>query len=435
MSSNNNFIISTASTVATNIVIMVSGLITGSMTAHLLGAVGRGELASIQLYGGLLASIATSGLPAAIIYFTGRHVADPGSYFLTGIAIAMLMAALGAFAGYVAIPYLLSAQTPAIISAAQLYLLFIPLGIVTAFSLASLQGQMKMLLWNLLRGVGTVFWLIPLSYLFFLGDVNAVLFSKIYLFFILIVAIVYIGIVIRSHLGRFQVRSELVKPLWQYAIPTSLATFSQQSNLRLDQIFISVMLPPKLLGLYVVAVSWSAAHSPLVNAVSYGMVPHLTRLQDDALRGLAFSRILRTSLVFNLFFATIVIVITPPAIRFLFGTEFVQAVSVSYMLIIGAVLANVKLVLAEGLRGLGFPTAVLKGELAGLVTSGVLFPVLLKFFGLEGVAVGSVIGYSATIFFLVISSRQITGVTISSSLKPQWQDFVYIFDKLRRYRD
>jgi O-antigen/teichoic acid export membrane protein len=160
------------------------------------------------------------------------------------------------------------------------------------------------------------------------------------------------------------------------------------------------------------------------------IVPHLTRLQNEEQRGVALSKITRTSLVLNLILAIIVIAITPFAIRLLFGMQFLQAISVCYILLIGSMLSNMKVVFAEGLRGFGYPTVVMKGELVGLIISGVLFPILLKLYGLEGVAAASVIGYCATFLFFVISSRKLVGVSVSNSLKPQRQDFVYIFDKL-----
>lgn len=430
MSTDNNFIDSVISTVGASAIIMVCGLITGSLTAHLLGPEGRGELAAIQLYGTLLGTMVAVGLPAAVTYFTGRNIADAGSYYITGSLVASVIAVPGAFVGYMAIPYLLSGQAPAIISAAQLYLLFIPLSIITGFSLASLQGQMKMFLWNLFRIIAAVFWLVPLCYLFFLSEVTAVLVGNVYLIFLFIYSCIFIVIMVRNNPKTFKMRREFIKPMWKYALPTHLATFTQQSNLKLDQILIAAFLSPELLGLYVVAVAWSAAHSPLTNAVSYVIVPHLTKLENDELRATALAKITRTSLVLNLIFATAVIALTPFAIRFIFGAEFLEAVSICYILIIGSIFSNMKLVFAEGLRGLGHPVIVMKGELAGLVISGVLFPLLLKLYGLEGVATASMLGYLAAFLFFFFSVKKVVGISFSDSLIPQAQDLVYIYNQL-----
>ena len=88
-----------------------------------------------------------------------------------------------------------------------------------------------------------------------------------------------------------------------------------------------------------------------------------------------------------------------------------------------------KLVFAEGLRGLGYPVVVMKGELAGLVISGVLFPLLLKAYGLEGVATASMLGYLATFLFFFFSVRKVVGISFSDSLKPQAQDLFYIYNQ------
>ena len=413
----------------TSLLIMVFGLVTGSLTAKLLGVVGRGELASIQLYGSLFASICASGLPAAVTYFTGSDPEKAGEYYLTGIGVALLLAVPCAIGGFFAIPHLLTNQRYEVVSAAQLYLLFIPLGIVTSFSLASLQGQMKMLLWNLLRIIAGVFWLIPLVGLFFYRDVDAVTVSRVYLLFLFLYGCVFVAILLRALPGRIRILRELFRPLWRYALPTSVATFSQQSNLKLDQIFIAALLPPQLLGIYVVSIAWSAAHSPLIGAVSYAIVPHMLRINSAEDRRTAICRITRTSMILNVVLATAMLAVTPAAIRILFGNQFLGAVTVSFILIIGSVFSNMKGVIAEGLRGMCKPEIVMKGELLGLSVSLFLFPLLLSIGQLLGVAVASVAGYVATVGFLLLQLGKISGATVREVLVPCRADLSYLLNQ------
>lgn len=409
---------------------MVSGLVTGSLIARLLGATGRGELASIQLYGALFASICTSGLPSAVTYFTGVDTEKAGGYYFTGIAAAFLLAIPVALGGFIAIPYLLVSQRPEVVSAARFYLIFIPLGIVTAFSLASLQGQMKMLLWNLLRIIAAVFWLIPLAGMFFLGVNDSVTVSKIYLLFLLLYSCIFLVILYRNLDGRIRFQKKLFRPLWSYGLPTSFATFSQQSNLKLDQVFIAAMLPPELLGIYVVSIAWSAAHSPLIGAVSYVIVPHMTRLNSIAEQSTAICRITRTMILLNLVLAGGLLAVTPAAIHLLFGAQFMGAVPIAYILIAGSVFSNVKGVLAEGLRGMGRPEIVMKGELLGLAVSLILFPLLLSLSGLPGVAVASIIGHAATFGFLLFGLRENSEVSVKDLLFPRREDVVYLLSRM-----
>ena len=433
MLNNNRFFESVSSTAIASIMIMISGLITGSLIARLLGAEGRGELALIQLYGTLFASIAISGLPGAVTYYTGTSTANAGKYYLTGIAASIPIMFLGAISAYLIIPHFLATQPPVVVSAARFYLFIVPLNVVTAFCLASVQGQMKMLLWNLLRIIAAVSWLVPVSVIFFLPNIDAVFVSKIYLVFMFIYSCIFVWILVRSMPDKISFYPNFIKPLWKYAMPTSLATFSQQSNLKLDQIFISLLLPTEFLGLYVVAIAWTSAYSPLSNAVSYVIVPHLARLDTLENQKDALTKITRINLMLNFLLASFMVLVTPLALKILFGYQFVPAVTICYILLLGSILSNTKVVIAEGLRGIGKPGSVMKGELVGLVVSGLLFPLLLKTNGLVGVALASVVGYLVT-FLLMLKQLCFfsQGHTIEFVL-PHKEDFNYLFNKLLSY--
>lgn len=430
MSIHKQFFISVASTLAASMIIMATGLVTGSLLARLLGAAGRGEFASIQLYGALFASICISGLPAAVTYYTGVDTNKAGGYFLTGIAAALLLAIPVSLGGFIAIPYLLDSQRTEVVSAARFYLTCIPMAIVNAFILACLLGQMKMLLWNLFRIMAAILWLIPVGYMFFYGVSDSIMVSKIYLLFVFLYSCVFFVILYRNLGGCMNFQKQLFRPMWSYGLPTSFATFSQQSTLRLDQIFIAAMLPPQQLGIYVVSIAWSAAHSPLIGAVSYVIVPHMTRLNSLVDQSTAICRITRTMVVINFLLTACLLAVTPASIQILFGTQFMGAVPIAYILIAGSVFFNVKGVLAEGLRGMGRPKVIMKGELLGLVASLILFPLLLSSNGLSGVAMASIIGHAVTFGFLLIMLRKHSRVLMKDLLFPRREDISYLLSRM-----
>ena len=431
MNSTNNFVNSAIYTLLTSLIIIFAGLLTGSITAQILGVEGRGEFAAIQLYGGLIATLVAMGIPASITYFTGLNPENAGSYYITGILVSFIFLIPAMILGYLAMPYLLSAQTTEIISAAQLYLLFVPLSIFTGFSLASIQGQMKMFLWNILRIIAVISWLIPLIYLIFFSSISPIELSKLYLIIVFFYSMIFIFAVLRTNQKEKKIRMVFIRPIMKYAIPTHLATFTQQSNLKLDQILIAALLSPDLLGLYIVAITWSAAYSPLVNAVSYLIVPHLTSVKKTDKKTDSFLKISRVSFVINLFLGLLVIIITPAAISIIFGPDFMPSVTICYILIVASLISNLKLIFAEGLRGLGHPALVMKGELIGLVACLGLFPVFLNFYSLEGLAFASLIGYIITFSFYLSCIINKLKVSASALLKPKKQDFVYIVDQLK----
>lgn len=420
-----------ALTMVTNIVLMLSGVGTGSITARLLGVNGRGELASIQLWASLIVTLGVVGLPAAVTYYSSRSPANAGAYYITAITIALLLAIPLMALAYLNLPYLLSSQTDSTIRSAQVYLLFVPPSMIAGLSLAPLQGQTKLLSWNLLRLAASLFWLIGLGLLALGGSASPQLVSICSLVVIFMLAALYFWTVLVKTEGPFMVRPALAKPLLSYGVPSSLATIPTQSNLKLDQLLMAALFSPGTLGLYVVAVAWSGALTPLLSAISYVVFPYMSRLHSDEHRGAALARIMHGSFLLNLVLAAALALVTPLAVRILFGLAFEPAIPVIYVLIVGSVISSMKSILAESLRGLGLPKAVMVGELIGFGVTGLLLLTLLSTYGLMGAAVISVLGYGVTFVLLMIFSARSLNLTMSQLLVPTREDYRYIVNNIR----
>lgn len=417
----------------TNIVLILLGVGTGSITARLLGVNGRGELASIQLWASLIVTLGVVGLPAAVTYYSSRSPANAGAYYLTAITIALLIAIPLMALAYWNLPYLLSSQTESTIRSAQAYLLFVPLGMITGLSLAPLQGQVKLLSWNMLRLAASLLWLIGLGFLVLHGTANPQLVSMGYLVVVFVLASLYFWTVLAKIKGPFMIRPELAKLLLSYGAPSSLATMPSQSTLKLDQLLMAALFTPGTLGLYVVAVTWSGALTPLLSAISYVVFPYLSRLHSDEHRGAALARIMRGSFILNLVLAAALALVTPLAIHTLFGPAFEPAIPMIYVLIVGTILSGMKSILAESLRGLGLPKAVMVGELIGFGATSLLLLIFMRTYGMMGAAVISVLGYSITFILLLTFSSRAVNVPISQLVVLRLEDCRYIVSKIRSF--
>src|SRR4051794_34904218 len=111
-------IVSVAQTAITNGLLGALGIVTGVIAARWLGPQGRGELAAIQLWPSLFASLAMLGLPDAVIYFSARHPSQSRRFLVTAGLLAFVVAPVFAAVGFVLMPNLLAAQSPRIIHAA-----------------------------------------------------------------------------------------------------------------------------------------------------------------------------------------------------------------------------------------------------------------------------------------------------------------------------
>src|SRR5262249_41475816 len=78
-----------AFTATTNIFLSILGLMTGVLSARLLGAAGRGELGAIQTWPNVLATIAILGLPDALVYYCARRPEDSGVYLTSAVSLAL----------------------------------------------------------------------------------------------------------------------------------------------------------------------------------------------------------------------------------------------------------------------------------------------------------------------------------------------------------
>ena len=132
MLNNNRFFESVSSTAIASIMIMISGLVTGSLIARLLGTEGRDELAYSTCPALSLASIAISGLRRQLPV-SRTSTTNAGKYYLTGIVASIPIMFFGAVSAYLIIPHFLTTQPPVIISAARFYLFIVPLMMLPLF--------------------------------------------------------------------------------------------------------------------------------------------------------------------------------------------------------------------------------------------------------------------------------------------------------------
>ena len=115
-----------ASTAAANVAIAVCGLLSGMLLARILGATGRGELAAIQAWPLLLATVGSFGLAEAIAYFAATAPGRARTAFSTALVLSLPFSAVAMVAGVWIVPRALSAQTAGVWHAAELSLLLVP---------------------------------------------------------------------------------------------------------------------------------------------------------------------------------------------------------------------------------------------------------------------------------------------------------------------
>ena len=179
-----------------------------------------------------------------------------------------------------------------------------------------------------------------------------------------------------------------------YGAKAYVSGLASQANLRLDQLLMSLMLSPKELGQYVVAVGVSGLLLPLFNSVGLVTLPrvlHSNTQHDGTMEAL---RLLRLTAAWGAPAALALCAGMPWIVSFIFGPAYKPAALPAVILTGGSLLQGLIVIEANALRALNRPGAPAIAELLGLAVTLVMLALLLRPLGIVGAAIASVGAYS-----------------------------------------
>ena len=379
-----------------NLVIAVLGLVTGVISARILGPAGRGELAAIQTFPSFIASVAMLGMPEAVVFFSSQKPRKAGEFLASALAVVTIFLIPIYGLGWFLLPSLLKAQQPQVLMAARIYMA----GVMIAYVSNGIPHQLLRAVgswrsWNLIRILPNAIWLITLVFALILPRLaNPTKVSLIYIagqWLILLPT----WILVKKRLTQpYQVNPQNFRPMLTYGLPAALSLVPQTLNLRMDQILMAAFLAPAHLGQYVVAVSWSAAASPILNSVGPVLFPSLGALSDPAKQVKLLNTVVPRFSALALAVTIAIVIITPTMIPLLFGEQFRQAIVPAIILIFANAILSMNTLFGDALKGIGLTGKVLTADLTGLVATTVLLLILIPRYGITGAAIASLVVYS-----------------------------------------
>lgn len=365
------------------------------MAARLLGVAGRGQLAAIQTLPTALAGISMLGMPEALVFFSAKRPSESGHFIRGAVSVAIVASVATAGAAYFILPYFLAAQSPGVVRLGQLYLLICPLFAMVWLPFHVMRGLGRFVAWNAFRIMPGALWLVillvvPLGTAATPGNLSVA--------YLVMTAFVGFPIwaVVRRGVGPIE-RGDAAIPrsLLRFGLPSTAATLPQTLSLRLGQIVMAATVAPQQLGLYVAALGTSTAVMPILQALGLVLFPRLAGADDDK-RTSIFRRTAKRTALVTLATVGLVAALQPLAIVTLFGPSFSGAVTAAIILTAATGVAGFCFVLEAGFRGLDAQKLNVVAEFVGLGVIGVTMLPLIRAYGVEGAALSSLIGYSAT---------------------------------------
>lgn len=398
-------------TIGANVSIQALGLISGVLTARLLGPEGRGELAAVLLWPTVLSAIGCLSIHDSMAYLVGKDPRRVGELAVTGLSLGVLLGPAVMAIGYGLVPALLGGGKEGMVPLARLYLWSIPIGFISGFLIALDQGRMRFTRYNLLRLVqpaGYVAFLLALWFLRWV-EVRSVVLANLVSAGVAALAVIMgaVPLLRRGEGPKLEAAQGLLQHGWRFHLLAMASILSGQ----LDQMFVVWFLDERVIGLYAVALTVAQAHLTLGNSFAQVGMPAIARCSNGKAGRQLLAQQFRYATLVSCLSALALAALVPVLIPFLFGRAFEGSVTISWILILAATARNLSLTLGLGLRGLGHPYAATAGTVIGMLVMVVLAPWMAPLFETPGVAF-SVLVASITNLGVLIQWSVLVGVPI-----------------------
>ncbi len=417
----------------TTALIQIVNIATGLLAARLLLPEGRGELAAIILWPGLIAELGNLGLHDALLYRAATRSARPRELFASAMVMVGALSAGLILIGLIVIPIVLESHSPYVQTIALYFLCaYLPTYFTSLFTSGMFQGNLEITTWNALRALVPATYLVGIVLLLLVGVTGVADFAIAYIIAQLVAAGVGLFLLARRGWISWRAKLEVMRSLVAYGIKVHVGEVLYSLRQRIDQAVISLWLPAADLGLYVVALT--VANGPLILVFTLANVafPKISQQATAGGKLAVFGRYLRFSLAMAT--ATIITlwILVPWLLPLLFGQPFAPAVPITNILLLGTLPLAAKLMLQQALKAWDRSLIVGRAELVGLIVVAALIAVLMPRFGLIGVAWSLVLSQTTTAVMMALSLHFELRLPIVSLFVPTAEDWLLVREWLRK---
>ncbi|MEJ0037834.1 MAG: oligosaccharide flippase family protein [Gammaproteobacteria bacterium] len=264
--------------------ITLINVLTGVITARLLGAEGRGIYVAVTLWPPLLASLATAGLGTAVVVRMRKSGENAGALASVGLVLALVQSSIAAVCGFFLLPHFLAQYSPAVVFFAQLCLVSVLVNGVQTLMKQAFAGAGQFRWYNLanlsppLFYILTLIAIIPFSALTADGAILALLASG------AVATLVVVPAFVRRVRPTFEGARAEVRPLISYSTRAAVMDVVQALATNADRLVLIPLLPATEIGLYAVAFSFSRVIQLVQPAIISVVLSHMSRSSSDGPR-------------------------------------------------------------------------------------------------------------------------------------------------------
>lgn len=393
---------------------------------------GRGALAAITLWSGLIAGLTTLGLPSSLIYHVRTFPRRAGDLLFHAVGINFLISALACGVSIFFLPTWLHGYPLWAIRAAQWFILVTPLLSTTSVLRGALEASGAFTQSNLAQLLIPALTLVTLLLLLAAHRLDTFTAGIAYT----ITAIPVFALVVwqaRSFFGHRMIPSLVTsRTLLSYGLRSYGIDLLGTVALQVDQVLVIHFLTSADLGLYVVTLSLSRMLNVFQNSVVMVLFPRAAGREPMEALALT-SRAARVSLLITGLCAAFVAIAGPMLLRIFYGKAYARSATSLRLLLLEVTISGCVFVLAQMFMALGRPGTVTLLQAIGLALSIPLMILLIPRFGIDGAAFSLLISTCLRFAFMYFSFRWVLKLPLPD-LIPRREDLTVLLSALRRPR-
>lgn len=411
----------------TTILIQIVNIVTGLLAARLLLPEGRGELAEIMLWPGLLIEFGILAMSDALLYRAATRAASPRTLFATvmwiGIALTVVLTVLA----YLIIPHMVTGDSPVVRDTMSWYIAaYIPVYLFALFIATMFQGHLDIFGWNVVRA------LVGLGYLGFIvgfyvaGRGSVETFAIAYIAGTFVSAVVGFFWLARKGWVGWKPDLQAAKALVFYGARVHVGEMVNSLRQRVDQMAVSLWLTSSDMGLYVVALTVANGPMILVNTVAGVAFPKISQAPTAEEKLRIFGTYLRLAMALSIASAAGLAVLAEYLVPLIFGQPFANSATICQIMLLGLPFFAAKLMFIQVLNAFDRSLAIGWAEAAGLIAAALSLYGLLPVFGIYGAAWALVVANVVALAAMAASLNRQIGAHVLPLFRPTAEDFAQI---------
>lgn len=387
--------------------IQAIGLVTGILVARFLGPDSRGELAAVIAWVSMVSYLGNLGLPVAYTYAAAREPDRSRQLMGNGLLAVLVQWPALILVGLAVLTLSLSHYEAQTQQLAVIYLcLYVPLNLLTLYINAIQQGGGQYGRFNAVRLCVPVSYLAGLTVLLLAdrmtvgGALAANLFSNLAT---LLLSLILVAPLVRTRQeGHKLFNIAALKGDLRYGLSAHLGTIQPFDGLRVDVLLLTLLLTAHDLGIYMAALAGAALIKAQGIALGMVVMPEVAKRANHKAQRMIVMRFAGFALLLGTLTGAVAFIWAEQLVGLIYGEKFTGAASTLRILVLGAIVASLYRVLADGLRGMGQP---ISGTVAELVSLAVGVPAILLLASSDGADGAAIAVALASVGALAVAVR------------------------------